>query len=118
MRILIDTNIFIPLEDSAIALSGKIATLNRLAAGKHSLLVHPASYEDISRDSNERRRGAMLNRLAKYEILEKPPELANAMECELFGEPKKANDKVDNAILYALHKNCSHWLITEDRGVH
>lgn len=118
MRILIDTNIFIPLEDSAVELNEMIATLNRLASGKHELLVHPASYEDIRRDANARRRDMMLNRLRKYEMLERPPELSAEFESRLFGAPRKANDHVDNAILYALHKNCTHWLITEDKGVH
>lgn len=118
MRILLDTNIFIPLEDSAIDLDKSLAELNRLASGKHQLLIHPATSDDILRDKNEERRIRTLARLAKYTTLESPPELDTETEKALFGSPRKANDSVDNLILYALHKDCVHWLVTQDEGVH
>lgn len=118
MRILLDTNIFIPLEDSSIDISDKLAELSRLASGKHSLLIHPATSEDIKRDKNEERKNKILARLAKYTALESPPEFDPETEISLFGTPKKPNDTVDNKILYALHNNCVHWLVTEDEGIH
>ena len=118
MRILLDTNIFIPLEDSSIELTEKLAELSRLASGAHPLLIHPASYRDIARDKNEYRRNLMLRRLGKYKQLEAPPELDSETEEDLFGAPGKDNDSVDNLILYALHRSCIHWLITEDKGIH
>ena len=118
MRILLDTNIFIPLEDSSIDLSDKLAELNRLASGKHQLLIHPDTTLDINRDKDEERKKRILTRLSKYPELESPPELDNELEENLFGKPKKDNDTVDNRILYALKSNCVHWLITEDTGIH
>lgn len=118
MRILLDTNIFIPLEDSSIDLSEKLAELNRLASGKHQLLIHPITSEDINRDKDEDRKKKTLSRLAKYTELESPPTLDSDTESSLFGIPKKPNDTVDNKILYALHNNCVHWLVTEDEGIH
>ena len=50
MRILLDTNIFIPLEDSSLELDEKVADLNRLASSKHQLLIHPATLLDLNRD--------------------------------------------------------------------
>ncbi len=118
MRILLDTNIFIPLEDSSILLSDKLTELNRLTTGEHQLLLHPATFQDIERDENLKRKKQSLNRVKKYELLEFPPVLQSELETELFGLSKKSNDKVDNIILYSLYKNCVHWLITEDGGIH
>jgi len=118
MRILLDTNIFIPLEDSSIEIDEKLAELNRLASGKHKLLIHPATSTDLNRDKNKERKSRILTRLAKYTELEFPPALDSDTENSLFGVPKKDNDAVDNKILFALHSNCVHWLVTEDGGIH
>jgi len=118
MRILIDTNIFIPSEDSEIELDSKLAELHRLVSGEHQLLVHPSSREDILRDKNEKRRFSMLQRLEKYIELADVPQFSSLEEeIKLMGAPRKANDSVDNLILFSLHKNCVHWLITHDEGL-
>ncbi len=118
MRILIDTNIFIPSEDSEIELDSKLAELHRLISGEHQLLVHPSSRDDISRDKNEKRRSSMLQRLDKYiELTGTPQFLSLDEETMLMGAPRKENDSVDNLILLSLHKNCVHWLITHDEGL-
>ena len=118
MRILLDTNIFIPLEDSFLEINEKLAELNRLVSGKHQLLIHPATSIDINRDKDTARKTRSLSRLAKYSELEFPPELDSDLEESLFGAPRKDNDTVDNNILFSLHKNCVHWLVTEDTGIH
>lgn len=118
MRILLDTNIFIPLEDSSLDIDEKLAELSRLASGKHQLLIHPATASDIARDKNEDRKNKILARLRKYPKLESPPGFAGEEENLLFGESKKENDHIDNLILLALHKNCVHWLVTHDEGIH
>lgn len=118
MRILLDTNIFIPLEDSLIELDEKLAELNRLVSGKHQLLIHPDTVLDINRDKDTERKNRSLSRLTKYSKLESPPVLDIKQETSLFGTPKKTNDSVDNRILFALHSNCVHWLLTEDVGMH
>ena len=118
MRILIDTNILIPMEDSSVELNEQLAQLSRLASGKHQILFHPASKIDIDRDKDQLRKKSILTRLAKYLELEEPPIFGSNEEEILFGKPKKDNDKVDNLILLALHKNCVHWLITHDQGIH
>jgi rRNA-processing protein FCF1 len=118
MRILIDTNIFIPLEDSNVDLDTKIAELCRLVSAKHELLLHPATIDDIQRDSNHARRDRTLARIHRYPLLESPPVFAPGEEVALLSEPKNANDAVDNIILLALHKNCVNWLISQDDGLH
>jgi rRNA-processing protein FCF1 len=117
MRILIDTNIFIPLEDSNVDIDAKIAELSRIVSAKHELLLHPATIDDIKRDPDQTRRDRTLARISKYPLLEFPPTFAPDEELQLLGTPKKANDVVDNLILLALHKNCVNWLISQDDGL-
>jgi rRNA-processing protein FCF1 len=118
MRILLDTNILIPLEDSSIDLDYAIAELNRLASSKHQLLVHHGTAIDLRRDKNEDRKSKILARLNKYSQLESAPVFLEGEEEGLFGSPKRGNDRIDNLILLAVYKNCVHWLITQDEGIH
>ncbi len=119
MRILIDTNIIIPLEDSSKILSNSLSELIRLASDNgHQILVHPKSSEDIKRDKKEDRKKSILSRLKKYMLLEDSP-LFSKNEIERFNlTSNSSNDQVDNAILAAIYNNASHWLITEDIRIH
>lgn len=118
MRILLDTNIFIPLEDSSINIDERLVELNRIVSGNHQLLIHPATIFDLERDKNKERREKIIPRLKKYLQLESPPSFDEGEEELLMGNPKKDNDHIDNLILLALKRNCVHWLITEDTGIH
>lgn len=119
MRILLDTNIIIPLEDSSKALDVSFSELVRLAhENNHQLLTHPASKDDIKRDSNEERRDISLSRIRKYPFLEHPP-LPYKDEIDRLGLSQLSdNDRVDNVVLYAIYKDAANILVTEDRGVH
>lgn len=119
MRILLDTNIFIPLEDSSVDIDNALADLNRISSGKHQFLVHPATVDDLNRDKDEDRKKKILSRLSKYQVLEYPPIFKDhTEENKLFGESKKDNDRVDNLILLAIQRNCVHLLVTQDQGIH
>lgn len=118
MRILLDTNIFIPLEDSSVNISNALADLNRIASRKHLLLIHPATAIDLNRDKDENRKHKIIARLNKYQYLESPPEFAEGEEEALLGSPKNDNDRIGNIILLAVKKNCVHWLVTQDEGIH
>lgn len=113
MRFLLDTNILIPLEDSAIPLRTSLANFVRLAGeNKHVLLYHPASEQDIAEDKNEVRRAQTLQRLRQYSMLEHRP------ACPWNTAETKRNDAVDNEILYTLSLHAASALVTEDRGIH
>lgn len=63
MRILIDTNILIPLEDTAGILSAAYAELNRISQEQnHQIIVHPGSLEDLARDKNDLRKQILLSK--------------------------------------------------------
>ena len=118
MRILIDTNIFIHLEDNKIMDSSYSEFMNICATYGHKLLVHPSSIEDISRDRDIERREIILSKINKYQKLESPP-IASKKELEVLGLfSNKINDKIDNIILFALLKESVGILITEDVRLH
>ncbi len=119
MRILIDTNIAIHLEDSSQPLGESYGELIRLCLNNnHQLLIHPASFDDINRDRDERRRSISLSRLKKYNVLQNPP-LPTAEDIKLLKLSENSeNDKTDNQIIYSLYRDAYHLLITEDRNIH
>ncbi len=113
MRFLLDTNILIPLEDSNQILEAQLANFVRLAHEHgHQLLYHPASEDDFNRDSDANRRKQTFDRLKQYTRLDDNP------PCPWNTEKTSLNDAADNQILYALHCDAVHALVTEDRGIH
>lgn len=113
MRFLLDTNILIPLEDSQVPLVDSLANFVRLASEHgHHLVYHPASEDDIQRDTNVDRRLKTLQRLKQYTRLESRP------ICPWNTTGTDTNDASDNEILYALQCDAVHALVTEDRGIH
>ena len=119
MRILLDTNIIIPLEDSSAILEDSLGEFIKLASENgHQLLVHPASIDDLNQDADETRRQSILSRIKKYTILSEPPVLSKPERDRLKLTEKNENDKVDNAIIFALYKNAVNLLVTEDREIH
>jgi predicted nucleic acid-binding protein len=119
MRILVDTNIVIPLEDSADILDSSFSLLLKLShANMHTILIHPRTMDDLDRDKNETRKLSMLSRIEKYEMLEDVDTFSEEILSEYDISDKKDNDNVDNAILAATYNNAVHFLVTEDRGIH
>lgn len=119
MRILLDSNIIIPLEDSSRTLDDSFSELARLAAeNSHQLIAHPASLDDIRRDRDEKRKEISLSRIRKYPLLENPP-IPNQEELDRLDIAQAdENDRVDNAILYAVYKDAVNILVTEDKELH
>lgn len=110
MRILLDTNILIPLHDSLAVLSPNLANFVRLAGvGRHHLMYHPASVLDIQRDRDEERRNRTLQRLTQF------TRLPDAPPCPWAPAGASVNDKCDNEILYAIERDAAHVLVTEDQ---
>ncbi|MGJ7489603.1 GNAT family N-acetyltransferase [Variovorax sp. ZT4R33] len=112
LTLLLDTNVLIPLQDSYLALSDSLASFHRLALmGGHQLVYHPASLADFERDLDLKRRARNLQHVRRYPALENPAK--SPWNTALTGQ----NDVCDNEILYALHCDAAHGLVTEDRGL-
>ena len=113
LRLLLDTNVLIPLQDSMLVLSESLASLHRLAVhGGHEILYHPATLADFERDTDADRRLRNLTQVKRYPALESPA------ECPWNTPSVGPNDACDNEILYALHCDAVHALVTEDRRLH
>ncbi len=122
MKLLLDTNIFIPLEPASTAdvatNSEAAALINRRAQeGGHTTYLHPAHSHDIDRDKDTSR--AELRRVlaGKYPELPDPPPITPAHESVIGSPARGSNDWVDNNLIVALDADAIDFLISEDRGI-
>jgi hypothetical protein len=119
MNILIDTNILIPLEDTARVLDPSLAQMCRSSETLgHVLYIHPLQQEDINRDHDEQRRRIVLSRLEQYQIIPAPPQLSDDELRQYGWRQESDNDRIDNLLLHALCRGAVHFLVTNDKGVH
>ena len=122
MRLLLDTNIVIPMEPATPADLEKntrpALELSRLASlGAHQLFVHPEIRSDIARDRDPERRRLREFLVDRYPTLPDAP-TRNRVEGLLGLSTVSPNDAVDNALLAAVEADAVDYLITEDAGIH
>ena len=115
MKILLDTNVAIKLEDPT-PVDPQAASLAQLCQ-KHNLTLHvsDANYADINRDSDNARRRLTHSKLEKYVRLR---DVAIESESDLisrFGSIRNENDRCDLQLLGILEKNAVDLLISEDK---
>jgi predicted nucleic acid-binding protein/GNAT superfamily N-acetyltransferase len=117
-KYLIDTNVFIGLEDHALV-APDFASLQQLAT-RHGvcIYVHAAAIDDIRRDNDAVRRRISLSKIAKFPIIDKVIGLEKAELEEKFGTIRRPNDVVDATLLHALEIGVADFLVTEDQGLH
>lgn len=119
MKLLLDTNVAIALEDPNDEVSPNTAAFAR-ACGRLpvQLFVGDPNYRDVARDRNRRRRRVFSSKLDKY------PRLAGvrlpdqeALE-RRFGAVRDDNDACDVELLAMAAGKVVDFLITEDRRLH
>ena len=117
-RYLIDTNVFIGLEDDR-EIDPNFSQFLRLAS-KHSVkvFVHETAKDDIARDRDANRRRISLSKFRKFTPLSKVRGLTEADLAIKFGALRKPNDVVDATLLDALSRDIVDFLVTEDRKLH
>jgi len=122
MRLLVDTNVLIPLEPAAPegteATTAVAAELVGLAQGVHPILVHPVSLSELTGDPDQHRRSLRQVLVRKYVELTHPPVPTADMETEIGRALKGTNDWVDNLLLAAVYRDAVDLLVTEDEGIH
>lgn len=116
MRILIDTNILIHLEDNKV-IDEQFALFYQFAiSNKCDIYYHPACLRDIKKDKDEERQKITLSKLSKYTKMPDP-----AIPSDEFTQQvgqKKDNDEIDNTQLFQVYKEYVDYFITEDSGIH
>jgi len=117
MKLLIDTNIVIGLEDAGIV-EQKFADLVRMASENGlELFVHEASLRDVERDKDRNRRAVTKSRFAKFQTIKSRARIDTTALSARFGQIRKDNDFVDVLLLEALDRNAVDVLVTEDLGI-
>jgi len=117
VRILVDTNILINLEDNRV-INKLFSSFYKLAISNNcKIYYHPKAIPaDIQRDKNDERKNIILSKLEKYEKLIEPAELNDDF---LKSFPvKKDNDLCDNQQLFQVYKNYVDFFVTQDIGIH
>jgi ribosomal protein S18 acetylase RimI-like enzyme len=118
-KLLIDTNVFIGLEDPKQVDPASAEIVRKCGEFSVGLFVHEAALRDIEHDKDEARRKVSISKLDKFQQIKDPRPEPDRKELErLFGPIRKRNDEVDVALLYALQMNIVDLLITEDQGIH
>jgi hypothetical protein len=115
MKILIDTNILIHIEDPKELTQSLQELLSIIRENGHRVFVHPASVVDISKDPDETRKNITLSKLKGYPQLTAPTPDAEFLS--IVGAGRTPNDIIDNQILFAIYKNAADFLVTEDYGL-
>lgn len=116
MRMLIDTNILIHLEDNKVVDEAFYSFYQLAITNKCELLYHPDCLKDIARDSNQERKQIIRSKLKKYTPMSNYAILDKEFS-ENLGE-KKENDRIDNVQLFQLYKGYVELFITNDKGLH
>lgn len=117
-KYLIDTNVFIGLEDHAEVAPNFAALLQLTARYGVGVFVHAAAVDDIQRDRDQARRRVSLSKIRKFPVIDKVIGLDQPALEARFGPIRKPNDLVDATLLHALEIGVADFLVTEDQGLH
>jgi len=122
MRLLIDTNVLIPIEPTrpqdlevGSALAADLVRLAHQAGG--AVLIHPSSLVDLAQDTDSERRTTREVLVRKYVRLESAPS-PTVVESVLGVVGARTNHWVDHCLLAAVVGEAVDLLVTEDGGIH
>lgn len=120
MRVLIDTNVFIERESEKVVPEPLQELEKLLRTEGHDILVHRLSKDEIRNYENDERRETAESKIATYADLKLPkyPSSSDTEFREYIRVADSFNERVDNALLYAVYSDQVDYLITEDRGIH
>ena len=115
-RILLDTNMFIYIEEYDV-IEDKIATLTKrlFDSEQYKIVIHPKTKEEVMKIKDERKRCIFCSKLSVYKEIESPPKVSEEFN-QLVG-CKNSHDLIDNELLFAISRNCAQYLITNDKDL-
>ncbi len=115
MRLLFDTNVLIHIEDPKKLTPELQELLALIRKHGHAIVIHPSSFEDISRDEDKGRKELIQSKFKGYPLVEKHALTSDFLALLHSGDTP--NERVDNELLFALYKNNVDFLVTEDQGI-
>jgi hypothetical protein len=116
-KLLLDANIFIPMEDPKVVPPDVAALAQKAHLHGISLYLDEACVEDIKRDPNLERREATLSKIRKFPVLDGVAHRSRADQVSRFGVINTDNDRCDVTMLDTLDLGVTDFLVTEDIGI-
>ena len=115
-RILLDTNMFIYLEDNHV-LEPNVAKLTKILfdSSDYKIVIHPRTMDEANKIKNEELKLIFTSKISVYKQIENAPNAPEEFH-NIVGY-KNENDRIDNDLLYAVKQNCVSYLVTNDSGL-
>lgn len=120
MKILIDTNILIPLEpvhsaDIEPQRSAALDFISLCLKNNIEIFLHPKGRKDIENDKNQVRKQIRTDAYKKYKELVHPPAPSKEM-MDIIGDPiPGSHDEIDIRMLASVFQDAIDYFITEDQ---
>ncbi len=116
MKVVLDTNILIHIEDPKVLSKNLQNLLKIFREHGHQIFIHPASLKDINNDKDEHRKKVILSKIEGYPHIGSPPKPTDEF-LSVVGASSNSNEINDNEILFSIQRNAADFLITEDYGL-
>jgi len=115
-KILLDTNMFIYIEDFKVIEKEVLLLTKRLFdSNNYQIVIHPKTRYEISKLNDKKNRNIFLSKIAVYKEIESPPKVTNDFNQKAGCHNE--HDAIDNELLFAIHRNCAQYLITNDHDL-
>lgn len=116
IKILLDTNMFIYLEDNSVTNDKVLELTKRLYdLDEYKIVIHPMTKKEISNIKDGQQKRIFKSKIAVYSEIESPPvplkSFHNLLGC------KNINDEIDNNLIFAVYQNCVSFFITNDKEI-
>lgn len=115
-KILLDTNIFIYIEDYKITDDDIIKLTQELFdSEEYKIVIHPNTKKEANKIKDSEKRAIFLSKISVYPEIINPPK-ADKKFHDLVG-CHNSHDEIDNDMLFAIKRNCASYLITNDNDL-
>lgn len=115
-KVLLDTNIYIYLEDNK-KIAADIIEIAKILFDSEELkiVIHPKTFKEIKKYPNDNEREIFLSKISVFPKIDNPPIPPKSFHKSVG--VKSENDIIDNEMLYAVRQNCVKYLITNDNSL-